>query len=111
MPTTPGDLGNFIFNENPYPWPLTLPDNLDKLGPPNVLKASLGKDKDQKNPFQVVELDPNDPRYLEGLFWGFGEKRTYRMSKAIRIEYDYVDPNGNKKTYAIVIGYEGGAGV
>jgi hypothetical protein len=45
------------------------------------------------------------------LFWAFGDKRTYRMSKAIRIEYDYVDPSGNKKTYAIVIGYEGGAGV
>lgn len=111
MGATPVDLGNFIFNENPYPWPLDLPPNFDQAGSPNVLKASLGKDKDQKTPFKVVELDRDDPRYMEGLFWGFGEKRTYRMSKAIRIEYDYVDAKGTTKTYAIVIAYEGGAGM
>jgi hypothetical protein len=33
------------------------------------------------------------------------------MSKAVRIEYEYVDVNGNRKTFAIMIGYEGGGGM
>ena len=111
MGATPVDLGTFIFNQNPYPWPIDLPANFDQARSPNVLKASVGKDKDQKTPFKVVELDRDNPLSMEGLFWGLGGTRTYRMSKAVRIEYEYVDVNGNRKTFAIMIGYEGGGGM
>jgi hypothetical protein len=61
-------------------------------------------------PFRVVQLPQDDPRYAQGLFWSLGGDRAYRMSKAIRIEYDYAYPDGTTKTYAIVIGFEGGGG-
>jgi hypothetical protein len=103
-------LGQFIANENPYPWPLALPEHFDQAGSPHVYRAGLGKFNDQQTPFRVVQIPPDDPRYLQGLFWSLGGDRTYRMSKAIRIEYDYALPDGTTKTHAIMIGYEGGGG-
>jgi Dyp-type peroxidase family len=103
-------LGQFIANENPYPWPLALPENFDDAGSPHVYRAGLGKLNSQEMPFRVVQLPQDDPRYAQGLFWSLGGDRAYRMSKAIRIEYDYAYPDGTTKTYAIVIGFEGGGG-
>jgi Dyp-type peroxidase family len=103
-------LGNFISEENPYPWPLNLPADFDQPGSPHVFRAGLGNHADQKTPFKFVDLERDDPRYLQGLFWSLGGDRTYRMSKAIRIEYDYTFPDGTRKTYAIMIGFEGGGG-
>jgi len=113
MATLPDDrsrLGSFIFDENPYPWPLYLSPDFDQPGSPHVYKAGLGKHFDQKTPFRVVELDRDDPRYMQGLFWSLGGDRTYRVSKAMRIEYDYALPDGTTKTYAIMVAYEGGGG-
>ena len=113
MGTLPDDgsrLGQFICKENPYPWPITLPPDFDQSGSPHVHKAGLGKHNDQQTPFRVVDLPANDPRYLQGLFWSLGGDRAYRVSKAMRIEYDYTYPDGTTKTHAIVIGYEGGGG-
>ncbi|MCI0546643.1 MAG: Dyp-type peroxidase [Candidatus Rokubacteria bacterium] len=104
-------LGSFILDQNPYPWPITLPPAFDEAGSPHVFKAGLGKHVDQKSPFRVVDLAPDDPRYMQGLFWSLGGERAYRMSKAVRIEYDYTYPDGSTKTYSIIVGYEGGGGM
>jgi hypothetical protein len=111
MGTPPDDrfrLGNFIFDENPYPWPMTLAPDFDQPGSPRVYKAGLGKHFDRHRPAGQTEIPVDDPRYLQGLFWTLGGDRAYRVSKAVRIEYDYVDRDGTTKTYAIIVGYEGG---
>jgi len=113
MGSVPDDrtrLGNFICEENPYPWPLNLSTDFDQPGSPRVYRAGLGKHADQGTPFRVVELNLADPRYMEGLFWSLGGDRTYRVSKAVRIEYDYTFPDGTTKTHGIIIGFEGGGG-
>jgi hypothetical protein len=110
LPNAPARLGTFILEENPYPWPIQLPPDFDVEGSPHVEKLGLGAPARQNHPFKEPDLDPKDPRYGQGFFWDLGGVEPSRMSKAIRISYEYALPNGKTKTYAIVIGYEGGGG-
>jgi hypothetical protein len=51
--------------------------------------------------------------FMKGLFWNFKGK-AIRISKAIRLEYEYEEagaaPGQPKKTYSILIGFEGAGG-
>ena len=101
-------LGEFILKEDPYNWKalgLTgrpIPTNLDESY--QVKRSGMGVHHDAGNPFDF-EYSPDDPQYWEGgLFWNLGDT-TVRISKAIRIEYEY---QGVRK--GLVIGFEGAGG-
>ena len=94
-------LGEFIFDQNPYAWPVTL-----DAGKVKATKHGVGAQATQAKPFKKADLECGDERYMEGLFWALGGRVTHRMAKAVRIEYEC--PSG--ETYALVIGYEGGGG-
>jgi hypothetical protein len=64
----------------------------------------MGKHHDAATPFDF-EYTPDQPQYWEGgLFWNLGDT-TVRISKAIRIEFEY---QGVRK--GLVIGFEGSGG-
>jgi hypothetical protein len=50
---------------------------------------------------------------MKGLFWNF-KGEPIRISKALRLEYKYEEagaqPGQPKKTYSILIGFEGAGG-
>jgi Dyp-type peroxidase family len=101
-------LGEFILRHDPYNWKLLqlpgrpLPANLDAA--PEVKTTGMGKHHDANEPFKF-EYTPDQPQYWEGgLFWNLGDT-TVRISKAIRIEYEY---EGIRK--GLVIGFEGAGG-
>lgn len=102
-------LGEFIHQQNPYPWQMELPVELER--PSNyedVEKEGPGKHRDQTTPFTVVDVTGDRERFMEGLFWYFGGKAR-RMSKAIRIEYTYRSGDQEYKQH-LLIGYEGAGG-
>jgi Dyp-type peroxidase family len=109
LPANAAQLGEFIHQQNPYPWQMELP-NLDS--PSNyedVEKEGPGKHRDQTNPFTVVDVTGDRERFMEGLFWHFGGKPR-RMSKAIRIEYTYKGDDDKEYKQHLLIGYEGAGG-
>ena len=82
MPTTdPKDLGQLIFDENPY------------AAPPKKLK---------------LILDETEVAYRD-LEWYFKNGSNY-VAKALRIPYIYTDENGREIRDYLLIGYEGGGG-
>jgi len=107
-------LGQFIFKEDPYNWRAQLgtperplPENLDIA--PEVKKTGMGKKHDAIDPFDS-EYTPDDPQYWQGgLFWNLGDK-SVRISKAVRIEYEYKDKSGKPVRKGLVIGFEGAGG-
>lgn len=102
-------LGEFIHQQNPYPWQMELPLDLERLSSyEEVEMEGPGKHRDQGNPFTVVDVTGDRVRFMEGLFWYFGGKPR-RMSKAIRIEYRYA-VNDKEYTQHLLIGYEGAGG-
>jgi len=107
-------LGEFIFQEDPYDWrrEADIPERrlpADLHSAPEVERVGLGKARNAARPFEFdYELD--DPEYLEnGLFWQVGEK-TIRISKAIRIQYEYQNKEGKRVKRGMVIGFEGSGG-
>ena len=103
-------LGDFILKEDPYNWKTVLPGLSARPVPSNleqsyqVKRTGMGKHHDASNPFDF-EYSPDQPQYWEGgLFWNLGDT-TVRISKAVRIEFEY---NGIKK--GLVIGFEGSGG-
>ena len=102
-------LGEFIHQQNPYPWQMELPMDLERpSNAEDVEKEGPGKHRDQANAFTVVDVTGDRERFMEGLFWYFGGKPR-RMSKAIRIEYTYTADNKEYKQH-LLIGYEGAGG-
>ncbi|PYN84793.1 MAG: hypothetical protein DMD87_26230 [Candidatus Rokuibacteriota bacterium] len=107
-------LGEFIFREDPYDWrreadipERKLPDDLNSA--PEVERVGLGKNRNSARPFEF-DYALDDPEYWEsGLFWQVGEK-TIRISKAIRIQYEYENNEGQRVRRGMVIGFEGAGG-
>jgi Dyp-type peroxidase family len=107
-------LGQFIFREDPYDWrreleipERRLPDDLDSA--PEVQRVGLGKDRNAARPFEF-DYALDDPEYWEnGLFWQVGDK-TIRISKALRIQYEYENKEGKVVRRGMVIGFEGSGG-
>jgi len=103
-------LGEFIHQQNPYPWQMELPLNLESPSSyEDVEREGPGKHRDQRNPFTVVDVTGDRERFMEGLFWYFGGKPR-RMSKAIRIEYTYKGDGDKEYKQHLLIGYEGAGG-
>jgi hypothetical protein len=102
-------LGEFIHQQNPYPWQMDLPLDLERpVNDEDVEKEGPGKHRDQGNPFTVIDVTGDRERFMEGLFWYFGGKPR-RMSKAVRIEYTYKVGDQEYKQH-LLIGYEGAGG-
>jgi len=107
-------LGEFIFREDPYDWrreadipERVLPQDLNSA--PEVERVGLGKARNAARPFES-DYALDDPEYWEnGLFWQVGEK-TIRISKAIRIQYEYQNKEGKRVKRGMVIGFEGSGG-
>ena len=105
-------LGEFILRQDPYDWKALdlpgrpLPASLDSS--PDVKKSGMGKHHDANHPFDF-EYTPDQPQYWEGgLFWNLGDT-TVRISKAVRIDYEY-EMDGKIYRKGLVIGYEGSGG-
>jgi Dyp-type peroxidase family len=105
-------LGEFILRQDPYNWQAMglpgrpLPHNLDAA--PEVKKTGMGTHHDANNPFDF-EYTPDQPQYWEGgLFWNLGDT-TVRISKAVRIDYEY-EIDGKLYRKGLVIGFEGSGG-
>jgi Dyp-type peroxidase family len=105
-------LGEFILRQDPYNWTAAglsgrpLPHNLDAA--PEVKKTGMGTHHDANNPFDF-EYTPDQPQYWEGgLFWNLGDT-TVRISKAVRIDYEY-EVDGKLYRKGLVIGFEGSGG-
>jgi hypothetical protein len=106
-------LGEFILRQDPYDWKALglpgrpLPASLDSS--PDVKMTGMGKHHDANNPFDF-EYTPDQPQYWEGgLFWNLGDT-TVRISKAVRIDYEYEDSSGKLVRKGLVIGFEGTGG-
>ncbi len=106
-------LGEFILRQDPYDWKKAglpgrpLPANLDAA--PGVKKTGMGVHHDAMKPFDF-EYTPDQPQYWEGgLFWNLGDT-TVRISKAVRIDYEYEDADGKLVRKGLVIGFEGAGG-
>jgi Dyp-type peroxidase family len=107
-------LGQFIFREDPYDWrkeleipERRLPDDLDTA--PEVERVGLGRNRNAARPFEL-DYALDDPEYWEdGLFWQVGDK-TIRISKGLRIQYEYKNKEGKTVRRGIVIGFEGSGG-
>jgi Dyp-type peroxidase family len=106
-------LGEFILRQDPYNWKAAglpgrpLPASLDSS--PDVKMTGMGKHHDANTPFDF-EYTPDQPQYWEGgLFWNLGDT-TVRISKAVRIDYEYEDSSGNLVRKGLVIGFEGSGG-
>lgn len=106
-------LGEFILRQDPYDWKAVglpgrpLPASLDSS--PDVKMTGMGKHHDANNPFDF-EYTPDQPQYWEGgLFWNLGDT-TVRISKAVRINYEYEDNDGKLVRKGLVIGFEGAGG-
>lgn len=99
------NLGDFIFDENPYPKPRYPRTYKSK----QIKRFGVGKSFNSRRKFRrVVVSDPKE--YLKGLFWNVGGTNV-RVSKAVRIPYSYFDPKRRKSIRgALLIGYEGGGG-
>ena len=105
-------LGEFILRHDPYNWKAfgfpgrPLPQNLDAA--PEVKVSGMGEHHDANAPFDF-EYSPDQPQYWEGgLFWNLGDT-TVRISKAVRIDYEYV-VDGKLVRKGLVIGFEGAGG-
>jgi len=105
-------LGEFILRHDPYNWKAVglpgrpLPTNLDAA--PQVKTTGMGEHHDANNPFDF-EYTPDQPQYWEGgLFWNLGDT-TVRISKAVRIDYEY-EIDGKRYRKGLVIGFEGSGG-
>jgi Dyp-type peroxidase family len=107
-------LGEFIFREDPYDWrrEADIPERVlpaDLYSAPEVERVGLGKARNAARPFEF-DYAVDDPEYLEdGLFWQVGEK-TIRISKGIRIQYEYRNKEGKLVKRGMVIGFEGAGG-
>jgi Dyp-type peroxidase family len=106
-------LGEFILRQDPYNWKALglpgrpLPATFDSS--PDVKMTGMGKHHDANNPFDF-EYTPDQPQYWEGgLFWNLGDT-TVRISKAVRIDYEYEDNDGKLVRKGLVIGFEGSGG-
>ncbi len=96
-------LGEFILRQDPG---RPLPANLDAA--PEVKKTGMGEHHDANAPFDF-EYTPDQPQYWEGgLFWNLGDT-TVRISKAVRIDYEY-EIDGRRYRKGLVIGFEGSGG-
>src|SRR5262249_4095799 len=101
-------LGEFILKEDPYNWKalgLTgrpIPANLDEAY--QVKRSGMGVHHDASNR-SASESTPGDPQDWAGGRFGTLGDPTVRISKAIRIEYEY---QGIRK--GLVIGFEGAGG-
>ena len=112
LPANAASLGEFIHQQNPYPWQMELPVDLESLRRTTRTwkRRGPGKHRDQTNPFTVVDVTGDRERFMEGLFWHFGGKPR-RMSKAIRIEYTYKGDDDKEYTEKhLLIGYQGAGG-
>jgi len=105
-------LGEFILRQDPYDWKaLGLPGrplaaSLDSS--PDVKMTGMGKYHDANKPFDF-EYAPDQPQYWDGgLFWNLGDT-TVRISKAVRIDYEY-EVDGKLSRKGLVIGFEGAGG-
>ena len=105
-------LGEFILRQDPYDWKALglpgrpLPASLDSS--PDVKASGMGKHHDANDPFDF-EYTPEQPQYWEGgLFWNLGDT-TVRISKAVRIDYEY-EIDGKLYRKGLVIGFEGAGG-
>jgi Dyp-type peroxidase family len=106
-------LGEFILRQDPYDWKgagmpagRPLPASLDSAA--EVKKSGMGKHHDANDPFDF-EYSPDQPQYWEGgLFWNLGDT-SVRISKAVRIEYEY-EIDGKVHRRGLVIGFEGSGG-
>jgi hypothetical protein len=97
-------LGDFIFDENPYPQP-RYPRNYKGKA---IKRYGPGKSFRGTKKFGKIST-VNDPAlYLKGLFWNVGGTNV-RVSKAIRIPYSYKQGKKTIKS-ALLIGYEGAGG-
>jgi Dyp-type peroxidase family len=109
-------LGQFILREDPYDWrkelgipERRLPDDLDNAPAVEVERVGMGKNRNAQRPF-AEEYTLDQPEYWEGgLFWQIGDK-TVRISKGIRIHYEYKDKDGKAVRRGLVIGFEGSGG-
>ena len=100
-------LGDFIFDENPYPRP-AYPRAYTRNK--RIKRFGVGKSFHKGRVFGKVNVSDNPKLYLKGLFWSLTGKNV-RVSKAIRIPYTYFDPKKRTSTRgALLIGYEGGGG-
>ena len=105
-------LGEFILRQDPYNWKALglpgrpLPASLDSAL--EVKKTGMGVHHDANAPFDF-EYTPDQPQYWEGgLFWNLGDT-TVRISKAVRIDYEY-EVDGKLYRKGLVIGFEGSGG-
>ena len=80
----PKELGQLIFDENPY---------TDNQPPPKSLR---------------IMIDETEVSY-RGVQWYFKNGSNY-VAKALRIPYTYKDKYGHDVKDYLLIGYEGGAG-
>ena len=106
-------LGEFILKEDPYKWKALglggrpLPPDFNASA--QVKRTGMGVHHDANDPFDF-EYTPDDPQYWEGgLFWNLGDT-TVRISKAVRIEYEYPGEDGKPIRKGLVIGFEGSGG-
>ena len=102
-----GMLGQFIFNENPYPWAMNLP-NLATQNPQGVERDGIGQNFNAVQPYGTTDVYPDKAKVMQGLFWYF-DGNPHRVSKAVRVAYTYV-VNGEQFTDYLLIGYEGAGG-
>jgi Dyp-type peroxidase family len=105
-------LGEFILRQDPYNWKALglpgrpLPASLDSAL--EVKTTGMGKHHDANAPFDF-EYTPDQPQYWEGgLFWNLGDT-TVRISKAVRVDYEY-EIDGKLYRKGLVIGFEGSGG-
>ena len=93
-------LGDFIYDESPY-------GEVQELPPgylPTLVAEGPNANYDSDHPVPVNQK----PKNTECYWWRFGN-RTYRVTKAYRIEYEYEQGGTTKKDY-ILIGYQGAGG-